>query len=287
MSRLVRTNTFIALTLCLVPAIHGSDKGGTSLREKANRMFSLGQVRVYEIATPEWGFIGSPFDLSGIPRGMRPTKEEHFRKRFLRVKIAQKRQKGDDLRIVFRLDEMDNKGAVIKEALYFAYLDVCPQGARVLCKNQDDGRDYAYLGTNYDLPFPFTCTRPPALGFLKGTQDGYLDSMGRGVVYTREAPKSSSFLLEVRATRFNKHRGAEQLVRWCGSEAAELAKEDAETRVLFHETQKWERADDWLWVEMERTDKDGNILMRCKMVEPETFPPGSSVGSRLDASHGA
>ena len=246
----------------------GSEQGPCSLPEKAERMYAPGEVRVSEIFTPKYGFVGSPY-TTGAPAFRRATKDEHFDKRFVRIKVFDKRKTKDHIRIVFRLDEVDERAAVIREAIYFAYLDVFAEGARMIDKAEDDNLRYAYMGMRYMLPFPLTCTRPPALGFLKSTADGYVESTGRGVVYFKKALPTGDSLLEMEATSFQKNRGPGVPVRWYVSDASNLARDDAETTILFRETQKWKRPDDWLWFEMVRHDRDANILMRCRLIEPE------------------
>ncbi len=274
----------LSAILCLSAQMARSEEGPRSLPEKAERMYTLGQVRVYQIFTPKSGFVGSPDDpFRSVPSFRRPTKDEHFDKRFVRIKVFDKRNTKDHLRIVFRLDELDASGAVIREAIYFAYLDVCAEGARMIDKAEDDNLRYAYMGMRYMLPFPLTCTRPTALGFLKSTPDGFVESTGRGVVYFRKALRTGASLLEIEATCFDKNRGPGVPVRWYVSDASNLARDDAQTTILFRETQKWKRADDWLWFEMVRHDREGNILMRCRLIEPKE-PPQQKPPTQTPAS---
>jgi len=48
-----------------------------------------------------------------------------------------------------------------------------------------------------------------------------------------------------------------------------LSTDDGGTEVIItaKETQIWKKEFDWLWLTMERTDAQGNILMRCRQVE--------------------
>ena len=45
------------------------------------------------------------------------------------------------------------------------------------------------------------------------------------------------------------------------------ARGSIEVAVTFRETQLWDKSDDWLWLELERTDSDGNVTMRCRKLK--------------------
>jgi len=101
------------------------------------------------------------------------------------------------------------------------------------------------------------------LGFKNGKKDGYVTSAGQGVEFAQKDGNAQSGVISVEVTHF------EISVAPASDTAAyrsdvENAKNDSRTKVLFREKQKWGKKTNWLWDEMERLDKDGNLLMRCR-----------------------
>jgi hypothetical protein len=231
-------------------------------------LFKVGEFKEYKVVTPKKGFIGSPPSPSAAPDIRRPAQVEDFDNRFLRVTLIGTRAIEEGRRIVMRLDEIDAMGTTKVPGLYYAYMDVQPEGTLVICRRTDDGGNSDEADViRYGLPFPFGCARPPTLGFKNGKKDGYVDSVGRGVEFARKDGNAQSGVITVEATHF------ERSADWAGKAPASPAwyrgdiedvKNDGRTKVHFREKQQWGKATGWLWDEMERVDKDGNLLMRCR-----------------------
>jgi hypothetical protein len=273
------TNRIINSAACLAVA---TLFGTPAARAQDQPAFEKGKTVAYEITLPRPGVIGST-DPVGYP--MRPAiSDDDFEKRFLRVTATDSRPTPRGRRIVLQLDEIDKYRRLIFKGLYYAYVDILPEGTRTLCRLKDDRVDADDLGIAARLPFPFTCTTPPVLAFQSNMPAGYLTAMGVGVQWLRLAPHGVASALQVQAAFFNK-RGEPsdnlpQTVRWHGAEIADVSRTNATTRILFRETQEWEAPTDWLWKRMERFDEKGYLVMRCVQltnapVSQETNPNGT------------
>lgn len=243
------------------------------LANTAERIFTEGDERVCELITPKVGYAGAPPSTAARASALVPATDKDFDKHIIRISVVQKRKKENGLRIILRLDEIDRMGNMAREGGYFAYIDVYNVGARVICKYEDDNGDSEEIGIRYGIPFPLTCTRPPALGFIKGTYDGAEGRRGRGVVYEKKEASKGSQVLNIEATYFDRGKLEETLnnssksICWHGPEKSKEIKEQSGIKKLWRETQKWGSANDWLWTRMERYDANGNIMMRCKEIK--------------------
>jgi len=219
------------------------------------------QPRVFKVAFPKLGFAGSPMShiMARTPLPIRGPQD--FETHFARVSVLDYREIEGGKRTVLRIDEVDQEGNLQREGLYYAYLDQMPKGARIVSRYRDDGGCWDEVTGVRNIPFPFSCARPPALGSHKKTHDGHLH-FGRGTVY-EEIPS----VLWVRATRFELEGHADsETVQWYGSDI-DGAVNDPKAKILSVEKQKWLTADDWLWDEMERVDARGNVLLKCSRVK--------------------
>ena len=228
--------------------------------------FKVGEFKDYKVVCPKVGFKGAPTSPSATPDRRRPEGDEALAKRFIRVTVLAMSEQDNGQRAVLRIDETDTKGDVLINGLYYTYVDILPQGSRVVCRYTNDSQGDDEIGVRYGVPFPLTCARPPALGFKTGKKDGNVNAIGLGVEYVQKDEKALSGLITVEATHFERLTGLEEkaLARpiWYGGDIEDV-KNDARTKVHFREKQRWGKANDWLWNEMERVDKDGNLLMHC------------------------
>jgi len=234
------------------------------LRTIPEEKFKQGQAWTFEVTFPKEGYKGNPVPVDRRPRP--PTGPEDFQTRFLRVEMRQVRKRKDSTRVVFRVDETDERGVTKAEALYFLYLDVYEQGLHVLWRGEDDNGDREEDAVLHNMPFPFWDARPLMFSFLQKDHDGYLGYDRRGAIFRKIGEKDGATEVEVTHIRadIKKPRG----VTWYqGDDAAAVLKDRENTRVYWIETQKWAKADDWLWTEMERHATDGTLLVRCLRIE--------------------
>ena len=221
--------------------------------EQLTKLFVKGSVQRIEVITPKQGFIGAPLSLVAIDslpinRGL-PKTEEDFDKRYVAIEVVEHRvYAGQIYRIVLRLDETVKEGVRVKKGLYYAYIDVHDAKVTMICKLTDDDRQAQDRGISYGLPFPLTNTIPLPL-FATAYQgiDGYFEKEnGFGALFTRSinqvdgVTKSESITI----TTFR----------------------DLEKGLIIaaKETQLWGTDNTWLWNEMQRVDREGHILMKCK-----------------------
>lgn len=223
----------------------------------------------YEITTPKPGFIGGPH-TAAARTPMMPKDQSDFCTRHIRVTKIVERELPDMRRIVFRIDEIDDKGNITirsrtsMEGVYFIYIDISSEGTAILKKNEDDnsnGEDFG--GTKFSLPFPFNCVRSPTLGFKNGEMDGYVQSAGHGIEFVRKKAKESDKSVQVEAAYFDTREAGK--TRWLGNDIDRIRKSE-KTRVLFREQQEWANENDLLWTRMERYDGNGNFMMRCRKI---------------------
>jgi hypothetical protein len=168
------------------------------------------------------------------------------------------------------MDEVDENMNLIHQGLYHAYIDFMKEGVNILCRSDDDNGDSTETNINYGIPFPFECARPPKLGFVKGNREGHRDESGYCVKYFKREKKDEFPVVNIEATRFENYEGHGELgdrpAKWYTSEVDDVVK-STKTKIIYRENQKWANEGDWMWDEMERFDKDGNILMKCKKIQ--------------------
>ena len=256
--------------------------GKLSCAAQTEPIFEKGQTCEYEITLPKVGIVGST-DPVGYPKRL-PAGEQDFAKRFLRVTVLEMRSLTNGQRVVLRLDEIDKYRRLRFKGLYYAYMDIQPEGARTFSRLRDDGIDVDNRGVQAALPFPFACTAPPALGLRGNTRGGYLTATGLGVDLAVRRSEKAGSAVEIEATCFNKHGAPSdnlpQTIRWHGAEIADVARTNATTRILCREKQEWERTDDWLWKKMERRDEHGYLVMRCVQLTHVPTPPKQPQGRK-------
>jgi hypothetical protein len=273
------TIRFASFAACLVVAtLPGAPAAGA----QEQPIFEKGKTVAYEVTLPKVGVIGST-DPVGYPL-RHPAREDDFEKRFLRVTFLDSRPIPDGQRFVLRLDQIDKYARLTLKGLYYAYVNTPSGGARTLGRLKDDGVDVDDLGVAARLPFPFTCTRPPARGFKTAQQDGNLTRNGIGTSYLIKTPGLPSAGVFVEATCFDKQtprwEDRPNPVRWYGPEIADVSRTNATTRILFRETQEWATPSDWLWKKMERFDSEGHLLMRCVLMTNTPGPQPSPTDGK-------
>lgn len=236
---------------------------------QTNIVYQVNQSKTYKVMVPRSGYIGN-LSAAAIEVFRHPTSEEHFKTRYVSVTvIADRRHKGYQ-RIVLRLDEVDGNMKLIHQGVYHSYIDFLPEGIKIITRCEDDNGNSNDSITKYEIPFPFLCARPPQLGFTKGSSEGQRDKSGVGVRYFKKEKKDNSSFINIEAERFENYEGLEDLgsrtAKWYKSEVDDVVK-SKKTKIVYRENQKWATENDWLWDEMERFDKDGNILLRCKKIQ--------------------
>lgn len=234
-------------------------------------LFKAGQTKMYKIVCPKSGFVGAPDDaVAAFVAFAKPTREEDFNTRFLKVTVVGEREHEGVKREILCIDKIDENGNLLEHALYYVYVDVSPEGAELSLSFTDDNYGSEMNnGGKSGIPFPFTCGRPPVLGFREGKQDGHV-TRGSGVQYLKKDTQEGTNVIQVEATRFTTAALTNSTslvsIHWFNSSITNIVN-NAKTEVVFREQQKWGNLNNWLWEEMERFDKNGNLLMRCVKVQ--------------------
>lgn len=236
-----------------------------------NAVYQVNESKIFKVMVPKSGYLGSPLSpFAPIIKYRQPTNEAHFKPFYVRVTIVADRKNKEYRRIVLRLDEADENVKIINHGLYYSYVDFLPEGLKIITRCMDDNGNSNDDITVNEIPFPFICARPPKLGFTKGNSEGQRDKSGVGVRYLKKEKKDDTSVVNIEAERFENYEGLGELgsrtAKWYTSEVDDVVK-SKKTKIIYRENQKWASEGDWLWDEMERFDKDGNILMKCKKVQ--------------------
>jgi len=253
-----RKQAYLVAPCCIAAALLA---GYQSLSGKEKTISEVGPSKTYRIVVPKEGFIGAPSSPAAVPNIRKPNRLEDFKTFVVRVTVVAEREHKGGQRKVMRIDQIDPKGNLLLEGVYYSYVDTLPDGTRIIPRYKDDDEDVGETGVAHGIPFPFTCARPP--GPRKKVHDGYVDyRVGLGV-----KSEEISSVVWIQATRFETAATGERTIRWYKSDIDHVVN-DAKSKVRYSEKQKWVNAgSDWLWEEMERRDKRGNILMRCTRVQ--------------------
>ena len=264
----------LAMLLSVSSLLHanGEKPAGNGEIAKATDLYKVGQSLTYEVSIPKRGLRGGPGSGISAIIEFPAVREEDFQSRYMTIRIQELRALPKGTRVVMAIDEVTKAGEIIHKSLYFAYVDVFPQGAVAVWRDKDDGTLYPEGGDRFELPCPFLLIRPPELGFAKGVeQDGYVVNGGWGAGYAKAPAADSAQALSIQAFAFKAHRTIPNPVggdiRWCHGKELEILAQDKELLyILYRETQTW-AAGDWLWTRMERRHRDGYILMRCHRID--------------------
>jgi hypothetical protein len=125
------------------------------------------------------------------------------------------------------------------------------------------------------FPFPLTLTCPPAMAGSERLKEnsGLHGPYGRVFMASDDVIQGENPRKKVQAVLFKRVFRPDQFKAediWHYSEDQKsLSRDDGGTEVIItaKETQIWKKEFDWLWLTMERTDAQGNILMRCRQVK--------------------
>lgn len=236
-------------------------------QEKALDIYALGLTRMYAVHVPRHGFIGAPWP-DEFRNTRRANAAEDFRISYLLMSIVDHRKIENGQRIVIRIDEIKRNGDPVFEGLYYAYVDILPTYASIFYRYDDEG-DWPESGIRNMIPFPCLCARPPVLCSKSAIIMGHVSNDATGVVYEKsESTGDNGVSIEV--VKFQ-HAPVEMTrgysIKQIDATVAHILLDAEQTEIVYREVQKWEKPDDWLWVEMERFDEEGNVLMRCKEVQ--------------------
>ena len=248
--------------------------------EPATKTFRQGETKEYMAITPKDGFAGG-MRTAQVPPA-EPRGADCFDTQFIRVTVVAEARDLPDAagtRAVLRVDKVEKDGKMLQKGIFFVTVDKTPAGCQIAGVERDDPAALdVTTAARENVPFPFAFSRPPAFGPGEEGHDGYVNEMsGRGTEYVRKHGKVkeeklgegsdavTSDTVVVEATHFEmKEAGdwmnAAALPVWHGPDTEDAVKAGKAT-VLSKETQKWSKAGDWLWDEMERYDASGHLMI--------------------------
>ena len=191
----------------------------------------------------------------------------------------------------------------LHKTLYYAYLDVKPKGSGVSgakypihkkpnFKSKDELRP-GFLAKSYrsGIEFPMMFTFPPAMNQYENFKENswinsgktydlktkeLVDVKGKAIVYTEAVKLKFPNYMRIKASLVNNANRTQWEIKekdkiyYSEKEKVlgKVKKQDSiEVYKIRDETQIWDKADDWLWLEMERIDGKGNVIMRCKKLK--------------------
>lgn len=234
----------------------------------SEKIYTAGAVKIFKTEIPKDRLVGSP-RIEAFPKTRKPIAPEDFDIRYVRATMLAERSIESGNRKVLRVDEVTSVAQLIRHGIYYVYVDMLKDGARVVYHEKDNNSDVLDSVVTYGIWCPFTCARPPAMNAAGVKRAGYVDyRVGWGIDYKMKDTKETSGGLQVEATWFDTSGPdpiGKRTPKWYQSNIEDVYK-NPKTRVMFREKQVWSRPDDWLWREMERYDENGNILIRCKEV---------------------
>jgi hypothetical protein len=285
--------TFVSINSCLA--------AGT--KKDPNSFYKAGDYRDIEILTPKQGFKGSPPSSSPMPDFRIPKTEDDYNKKYVRITILEIKGIKGSTRIGFSLDEIDPNGKYVMypaisrsdpdyhKPIYYGVLFIKPNDYRMeqirsiiisalnypeLDPDQVVGSIGSPNGFNvHGIQFPLTFTFPPKLNPHKNMKDNsFMAISGNGVAYDEPNMQSATRQTIIKATYFEQESDSDykdkhkDKIAYFSNNSKTLDKDkqtdSTEVMVKAHEKQIWSDDNDWLWKEMERTDADGNVTMRCE-----------------------
>jgi hypothetical protein len=293
-------NQFIVLVLfCLFNSFCFSEE----TKPDPNSLYKVGGYRDIKILTPKQGFKGAPSTAAAYPSFniKIPSLEEDFDKKYVRITVLEtKKLKNKNItRVGFSLDEIDPNGNYAMypadsrsapdyhKPVYYAALFIKPNGIRIRQIDTTIYKDYPDLEPEQDvidapnggyvhgIYFPLTFTFPPKLSPHKNMKENSYMAVDNGVVYhdiDRDDPnKTLKYTMFYVETPENGLEGEKITKKYFSKKENTLSDkvqaDSIEVAIRAKETQTWADDNDWLWKEMERTDADGNVTMRCKRLK--------------------
>lgn len=269
------------LAIALVASVTCADAPAGS---EAARRLVIGEHKDLEVIQPRRGFLGGPYDVSGIPTWRVPAREEDFYKRYVRITVLEKREFPEWKReyVVFRLDELASRPEYTGDPLlYYGFVDLSEPGGRIvgvlpehgiLPRRTHMGLDKVPPPNNiimdevHELPFPLLLTCPAANAQFSVVQKNGSMQGDMGIVYVETGKEGLG--------EGNREFESILLRRWYpNSGSADEERADAADHfrmsVVARETQIWAADEDWLWKSMERRDDSGHITMKCRQMAPD------------------
>ncbi len=268
-----------------------------------NDVFKIGDFRDISVKIPKERFAGAPHSPRAyISRNRIPSSEDDYLHKYVRITIIEKIQSEDVTRIVFQLDEIDANGVLTRyygrgeagfhKPLYYAYLDVgsntCLMKGSIrpiheYKSNVSPGKLASVgleRGISHGIPFPLMFTCPPVVTRYKS----FKDNSCMGVVFTEAAKLAEPNYMRIKASLVREVTPDMQVrkesIRYYSTDEKIInAQEQSGTipvLITGNETQIWDKPDDWLWLESERTNEDGNVTLYCRKLEMDKDIQNSS-----------
>jgi len=272
--------------LVLAAALATSGSSTADVEARVDTIFRAGQYREVEVSAVRPGFLGGPEGLRGAPAIGPPTQKWHLVNKRLRVTVTDVYGIEGGTRVILRIDEVLDSGEIDEAPLWYGYLLVSEKGVAVGNETTLRSRECEPVPTGPvpfcyvdGVPFPLHLTAPPVLNSQPGGELAGALYRDHVAAYEREEGDSKgSGAIKIEAVLGRRTEPgipfpAKQL-RYFNTETMQLTNEKApaqektlEVRLVFRETQSWDREDDWLWQKMERFDSRGYLTMRCQQVE--------------------
>jgi len=211
------------------------------------KIYQIGDEKYFSVIVPAPGFIGAPPSTIPMPDISIPTRDEDYITRYIVIRIIDKRIILNGIRIVFNIDKVDDEGKLLKSNIYYQYLDITDNDIKLITKNKDDNEqnmvDYIIEG----IPLPFNLTLP--IDYLENSNiNGHLYG-NYGSIYT--IYNDNNEISNINVLYFK-----------------QITKNELYLQAL--ESQKWSKTNDWMWDEMKRIDRSGNIMIKCiRLLAPD------------------
>ena len=247
----------------------------------AEEIYQVNTAANYEVSSPKPGYLGGA-RFGTPPQWKTPQSNDDYEKRFIRVRILGNRATAIGIRVVLKLDEVNEEGKLIKDGVYYAYVDISGNSFRMISKAADDNDPRPHDGRRSGIPFPLFCAMPPMLAFSDGVRDSvaaYSVDPVNGYYQLKEAPSASADdgrTCRIATTAYQEYSATkhQQMPQRFFDPATRLIEnKEGKGRIplveYFRETQVWRSSHRWLWDTMERRDIDNNVTLRCKRM---TFP---------------
>jgi hypothetical protein len=127
-------------------------------------------------------------------------------------------------------------------------------------------------GIRGGIPFPLELTCPLALSPHEDFKSNSWIAKNRGVVFTEAFEIAAPNYMRIEASLMQEAvtdgQTKKEDIKYYSLESKTLCTEEQSGTIPVStsqiETQIWDDPNDWLWLESHRTDKDGNIVLRCR-----------------------
>jgi hypothetical protein len=257
-----KSQVFILIKLFIIAIVTNELYAGMSKRDVAEttQKYTVGKSYELKIMMPKKGYFGYPGShISSIPCSRETKSDADFYNVYIRVTNIGVRALTNGIRIVQKIDVLDDKGNIHEKDVYFTYNDIIDGRMFIICREKDDNKHSSSYIMN-GFPFPFYNTRIPSAGFFKNNKEGYASNYDRYLTFEKKCIKDKIYIL-AENTRLNAIFN--KPLRCYEDTVCSSVTNKANIYSKYYEVQGWDNPDECVWTVMKRYDENGQVIMKC------------------------